>query len=87
MEDGDLKLRVRVLESERADKRQAVVTTSLANTIAVFGCLNLGQTFALNNMSGPAAACMGLAAVFAYLLSRSVKRVQRLDKFEKDLRK
>lgn len=85
MEGGDLKLRVRVLESERAARRQGVLQRAQLHTIALFGFLNLGATFALQGRAGPANLGLGLALVFGVLVSQSMRRVQRLDKFEKDI--
>jgi hypothetical protein len=65
------------------------------NTIACMGFLNMGTMMALSpapvaataaSLEGPATLCMGLAAVFAFLVFRGFKRVQRLDKFEKEMR-
>lgn len=85
MEDGDLKLRVRVLESERAARRQAVLQKTQLHTIALFGFLNLGSTFALQSQAGPANLCLALSLAFGGLVTQGMRRVQRLDKFEKDI--
>lgn len=37
-------------------------------------------------VQGPAGLCFGLAGIFGILLTRGLQRVQRLDKFEKDMR-
>jgi len=58
MEDGDLKLRVRVLESERAARRQGVLQKTQLQTIALFGFLNLGSNFAIQANAGPANLCL-----------------------------
>ena len=85
MEDGDLKLRVRVLESERAARRQGVLQKTQLQTIALFGFLNLGSNFAIQANAGPANLCLGLSLVFGVLVTQGMRRVQRLDKFEKDI--
>eukprot|EP00892_Ulva_mutabilis_P007418 jgi/Ulvmu1/5048/UM021_0065.1 len=85
MEDGDLKLRVRVLESERAARRQGVLQKAQLHSIGLFGFLNLGSNFALQGQAGPANVCLGLALVFGGMVTQAMRRVQRLDKFEKDI--
>ncbi|GIL68808.1 hypothetical protein Vafri_22040 [Volvox africanus] len=95
LEAGDLKLRVRVLEGERADRRAGVLQMATTNSVACMGLLNVGVMLAINagpaaatgmNLEGPAALCLGLSAVFGSLVFRGLKRVQRLDKFEKDIK-
>jgi hypothetical protein len=56
------------------------------NAIGSLGLLNLGTTLALGGHSGPAGVSLGLAALFAGLVLAGMKRVQRLDKFEKEIR-
>jgi hypothetical protein len=87
LEAGDLKLRVRVLESERAARRAGVLQMATMNTIGAVGFLDMGVQLALHGgLEGAAGACMAIAAVFSVLLLRGMKRVQRLDKFEKEIR-
>ncbi len=56
------------------------------NAIGSMGFLNLGATLALNELSGPATGCAALAALCAFLVFRGQKRIEQLDKFEKDIR-
>ncbi len=68
------------------------------NTIASMGFLNVGTMMALNSttagaagagngaLEGAAAVCLGLSVVFGLLTFRGMKRVQRLDKFEKEIK-
>lgn len=86
MEEGELQLRVRVLASERAARRQGVMQAATINSIALFGFLNLGAQFALSGHEAPGAICMLLSALFAVYLTQGLKRVKNLDKFEKNLR-
>lgn len=91
LEGGDLKLRVRVLEAERAARRSGVMQVATLNAVGSIGLMNLGTTLALQGGGGGAAAgaaalCMGLSAAFGVMLLLSFKRIQRLDKFEKDIR-
>ena len=87
LEAGDIKLRVRVLEGERAARRSGILQLATLNTIAAVGLLNVGVQFALHgDLEGPATLCVGLSSVFGGLVLAGLKRVQRLDKFEKDMR-
>jgi hypothetical protein len=86
LESGDLRLRVRVLEAERAARRSGVLQGATMNTVAAVGLLNLGAQLALAQLQGPAAVCLGLSSVFAVLMVLAFRRVQRLDKFEKEVR-
>ncbi|PIA58322.1 hypothetical protein AQUCO_00500327v1 [Aquilegia coerulea] len=83
LDSGELKLRVRVLESERAARKavilqMATMYTVLGGTLANIGvtCISQGsQAFANGSFVG--------AGVFLALLIRSMQRVKKLDKFEK----
>ncbi|KAG8387177.1 hypothetical protein BUALT_Bualt03G0226200 [Buddleja alternifolia] len=85
LESGDLKLRVRVLESERAARKATIL--QMATIYTVFGgtLLNLGLT--LSNQGTQVIANGSFVAagkrVFLTLFIRSMQRVKRLDKFEK----
>jgi len=86
VESGEVKLRVRVLEAERAARRAGVMQAATMNVVGAMGFLNVGTMFALGGFEGPAALALGLAAVFGVLTLRGFQRVDRLDKFEKDIR-
>ncbi len=87
LETGDLKLRVRVLEGERAARRAGVLQVATINTIAAVGLLDVGTQLALHGgLEFAAGACYSLAAVFSVFVALGFKRVQRLDKFEKEIR-
>ncbi|WIA14006.1 hypothetical protein OEZ85_002567 [Tetradesmus obliquus] len=87
LETGNLKLRVRVLEGERAARRQGVLQVATINTIAAVGLLDVGTQLALHGgQEFAAGACYSLAALFSVFVTLGFKRVQRLDKFEKDIR-
>jgi hypothetical protein len=77
---------VRVLEGERAARRAAILQLATMHTVAGVGLLNLGVQLALAGHSGPGGACFGLSGVFGVLLLLGLRRVKRLDKFEKDLK-
>lgn len=84
LEAGDLKLRVRVLEAERAARRASIMQMVTINVVAAVGLLNIGVT--LSAAQGITAVSNGSflgAGVFLLLLVQSVRRIQNLDKFEK----
>lgn len=85
MEQGDLKLRVRVLESERAFRRMDIVQGNIALGIAASTFLNIG--ILLSTLNNPpktiSAACRGafiLAAIFGLQLPVGMLRLSALDK-------
>lgn len=87
LEGGDLRLRVRVLEAERAARRAQVMQEVTLNAVAAMGLINVGSNLTVSQVGGPAAGvCWAASAVFGFLIWRGLKRVQRLDKFEKEIR-
>jgi hypothetical protein len=86
LESGDLRLRVRVLEAERAARRAGVLQGATMNSVAAVGMLNMGAQLALAQHEGIAAVCLGLSSVFGVLMLLGLRRVKRLDKFEKEVR-
>lgn len=87
LETGNLKLRVRVLEGERAARRAGVLQVATINTIAAVGLLDVGTQLALHGgLEFAAGTCYSLAGLFAVFVVLGFKRVQRLDKFEKQIR-
>ncbi|MED6205335.1 Protein ACTIVITY OF BC1 COMPLEX KINASE 7, chloroplastic [Stylosanthes scabra] len=83
LETGDLKLRVRVLESERAARKATIL--QMATLYTVFGgtLLNLGVTLSSQGNGTIANGSFIGAGVFMTLFVRSMQRVKKLDKFEK----
>ncbi|KAK3034004.1 hypothetical protein RJ639_033289 [Escallonia herrerae] len=83
LESGDVKLRVRVLESERAAKKATILQMATMYTVLGGTLLNLGV--ASSNQGGQVIANMSFvgAGFFLTLLIRSMRRVKKLDKFEK----
>ncbi|XP_058115231.1 protein ACTIVITY OF BC1 COMPLEX KINASE 7, chloroplastic [Magnolia sinica] len=83
LEVGDLKLRVRVLESERAARKATILQMATMYTVLGGTLLNVGVTF--SNQGSPVIANGSFigAGVFLTLFMRSMQRVQMLDKFEK----
>ncbi|XP_074574896.1 protein ACTIVITY OF BC1 COMPLEX KINASE 7, chloroplastic-like [Curcuma longa] len=83
LESGDLKLRVRVLESERAARKASVLQMATIYTAASGTLLNIGVTLSsLGNQPIANGSFIG-AGVFLLLVLRSMQRVKKLDKFEK----
>ncbi|AQK66300.1 Protein kinase superfamily protein [Zea mays] len=82
LETGDLKLRVRVLESERAARKATVLQMATMYTALGGTLLNVGVT--LNSQGNQIIANGSFigAGIFLALLVRSMQRVKKLDKFE-----
>ncbi|CAA2956097.1 protein ACTIVITY OF BC1 COMPLEX KINASE 7, chloroplastic-like [Olea europaea var. sylvestris] len=83
LESGDLKLRVRVLESERAARKATILQMATMYTVLGGTLLNLGVTFTSQGSQIIANGSFVGAGVFLTLLLRSMQRVKRLEKFEK----
>lgn len=83
LDSGDLKLRVRVLESERAARKATIL--QMATMYTVFGgtLLNLGVTLTNQGSQILANGSFIGAGVFFTLFLRSMQRVKKLEKFEK----
>lgn len=83
LESGDLKLRVRVLESERAARKATVLQMATMYTVLSGTLLNLGVTLSCQGNQVVANAAFVCAGVFVTLLIRSMQRVKALEKYEK----
>ncbi|KAG9448562.1 hypothetical protein H6P81_008527 [Aristolochia fimbriata] len=83
LEDGDLKLRVRVLESERAARKATILQMATMYTVLGGTLLNVGVTFSSQGSEAIANGSFFGASVFLALVIRSMQRVKKLDKFEK----
>ncbi|ESQ49259.1 hypothetical protein EUTSA_v10020179mg [Eutrema salsugineum] len=83
LDSGDLKLRVRVLESERAARKATILQMATMYTVLGGTLLNIGVTF--NNQGSQLIANGSFvgAGIFMALVLRSMQRVNKLDKFEK----
>lgn len=83
LEAGDLKLRVRVLESERAARKANIL--QMATMYTVFGGTLLNIGFTMNSQGSQIIANGSFigAGAFLILILRSMQRVKNLDKFEK----
>ncbi|KAA8524877.1 hypothetical protein F0562_011300 [Nyssa sinensis] len=83
LESGDLKLRVRVLESERAARKATVLQMATMYTVLGGTLLNLGVTLSNQGNQVIANGSFIGAGVFLTLLIRSMQRLKMLEKFEK----
>ena len=79
---GDLKLRVRNLEGERAAKKASIMQQATINSIACAGFLNVGVQLALDGRTTVGGGIMTLAAALAVTVALALRRVKRLNKFE-----
>uniref|UniRef100_A0A7S0XEN1 ABC1 atypical kinase-like domain-containing protein n=1 Tax=Chromulina nebulosa TaxID=96789 RepID=A0A7S0XEN1_9STRA len=85
MEQGDLKLRVRVIESERAFQRMEIVQNNMALAIAASGFINMGLILSTigspqGQMSLAAKALFGLGGLFGIQLPIGFIKLKSLDK-------
>ncbi|KAL2666218.1 hypothetical protein GLYMA_02G308600v4 [Glycine max] len=83
LEAGDLKLRVRVLESERAARKATALQMATMYTVLGATLLNLGITLSSQGNITIANGSFIGAGIFMTLFVRSMQRVKMLDKFEK----
>ncbi|KAG7026999.1 hypothetical protein SDJN02_11007 [Cucurbita argyrosperma subsp. argyrosperma] len=82
LESGDLKLRVRVLESERAARKATILQMATMYSVMGGTLLNLGITVSSQGNQAIAGGSFVGAGVFLALVLRSMQRVKKLDKFE-----
>ncbi|XP_006660453.1 protein ACTIVITY OF BC1 COMPLEX KINASE 7, chloroplastic [Oryza brachyantha] len=82
LESGDLKLRVRVLESERAARKANILQMATMYTAMGGTFLNVGVTLSSQGNQMIANGSFVGAGIFLALLIRSMQRVKKLDKFE-----
>ena len=86
LEGGDLKLRVRVLEGERAARRSGVLQLTTVNAVASMGLLNVGVQLALAGVETAGGLVMGVAGGFAVATALGIRRVKKLDQFEEGIK-
>ena len=86
LELGDWKPRVKNLESERANRRSTVVQNMTVQSIFSMGFLNVAVQFFLQEQTAAAGAFFVGSTVFGVLVGLSLRRVKRLDRFEKGIR-
>lgn len=85
LDAGDIKLRVRVLEAERAARRASVMQMATIHMVLGSTLLNVGVTLTAQGMENFSTVSYIGAGLFAILFVRAMRRVQRLDKFEKQI--
>ncbi len=82
LESGELKLRARVLEGERAARRAGIMQTATLHGVGVAGFANAALQLGLAGRAGAATAAALAAAGLAGLVLWGLRRVKRLDRFE-----
>uniref|UniRef100_A0A0D9VHG3 ABC1 atypical kinase-like domain-containing protein n=1 Tax=Leersia perrieri TaxID=77586 RepID=A0A0D9VHG3_9ORYZ len=83
LEQGDLKLRVRALESERAFKRVAAVQKTIGYGVAAGSLVNLATVLYINSIRMPATIAYSLCAFFGLQVLVGLIKVKKLDQQEK----
>ncbi|KAE8706934.1 ABC2 isoform 2 [Hibiscus syriacus] len=83
LEQGDLKLRVRTLEAERAFQRVAAVQKTVGSAVAAGSLINLATILYLNSIRVPAVAAYTICAFFSFQVLIGIIKVKKLDQREK----
>ncbi|KAL2907166.1 Protein ACTIVITY OF BC1 COMPLEX KINASE 8 chloroplastic [Bienertia sinuspersici] len=83
LEKGDLKLRVRALESERSFQRVAAVQKTIGSAVVAGTLVNLATLLSLHSIRVPAIAAYGICALFGLQALFGVLKVKKLDQQEK----
>ncbi|PWA88359.1 UbiB domain [Artemisia annua] len=83
LEQGDLKLRVRALESERSFQRVAAVQKTIGSAVAAGSLVNLATILYLNSIRGPAMISYFFCAIFGFQVLFGLLKVKKLDQREK----
>lgn len=83
LEQGDLKLRVRTLESERAFQRVAAVQKIIGNAVAAGSLINLATILYLNAIRGPAMTAYLFCAFFGLQILFGILKIKKLDQQER----
>ncbi|XP_024979170.1 protein ACTIVITY OF BC1 COMPLEX KINASE 8, chloroplastic [Cynara cardunculus var. scolymus] len=83
LEQGDLKLRVRALESERSFQRVAAVQKTIGSAVAAGSLVNLATILYLNSIRGPATISYLFCAFFGIQVLFGLLKVKKLDQREK----
>ncbi|KAL3699463.1 hypothetical protein R1sor_017485 [Riccia sorocarpa] len=86
LEAGDFKLRVRVLEAERAARRASIQQSATMNVVLAACLANIGVNLMLSQGMTPLALSpFAGTGIFMLLVLNSMRRLNKLDKFEKML--
>ncbi|KAF3440447.1 hypothetical protein FNV43_RR18731 [Rhamnella rubrinervis] len=83
LEQGDLKLRVRALESERAFQRVAAVQKTIGSAVAAGSLVNLATILYINSIRVPAIAAYVFCSFFGFQVLFGIIRVKKLDERER----
>ncbi|KAL1215461.1 Protein ACTIVITY OF BC1 COMPLEX KINASE 8 [Cardamine amara subsp. amara] len=83
LEQGDLKLRVRALESERAFQRVAAVQKTVGSAVAAGSLVNLATILYLNSLKTPATIAYTVCAFFSLQVLIGIIKVKKFDQREK----
>ncbi|KAJ6366082.1 hypothetical protein OIU77_002622 [Salix suchowensis] len=83
LEQGDLKLRVRTLESERAFQRVAAVQKTVGSAVAAGSLVNLATILYLNSIRVPAIMASIFCALFSFQVLFGIIKVKKLDQQER----
>ncbi|XP_066321905.1 protein ACTIVITY OF BC1 COMPLEX KINASE 8, chloroplastic-like [Miscanthus floridulus] len=83
LEQGELKLRVRTLESERAFQRVAAVQKTIGYGVAAGSLVNLATMLYFNSIWGPATIAYSLCAFFGLQVLIGLVKVKKLDRQER----
>ncbi|WJX47641.1 Protein ACTIVITY OF BC1 COMPLEX KINASE 8, chloroplastic [Trifolium repens] len=83
LEQGDLKLRVRALESERAFQRVATVQKTILNAVAVGSLINLATILSLNSIRVPATIAYFFCSIFGFQVLFGIVKIKKLDDRER----
>ncbi|KAJ7945340.1 Protein kinase [Quillaja saponaria] len=83
LEQGDLKLRVRALESERAFQRVAAVQKTVGNVVAAGSLINLATILYLNSIRVPAVVAYVFCTFFGFQVLFGIIKVKKLDEQER----
>lgn len=83
LEQGDLKLRVRALESERAFQRVATVQKTIGSAVAAGSLVNLATILHINLIRGPATVAYFFCAYFGLQVLIGLLKVKKFDQRER----
>lgn len=83
MEEGDLKLRVRVLESEQSFQKMELMQNNMALAVAASGLLNVGMLLATQGqgkLSLASKVALALAGLFGIQIPVGIAKMKKLEK-------
>lgn len=83
LEQGDLKLRVRTLESERAFVRVAAAQKTVGNAVVTGSLINLATILYFNSVRVPAMTAYALSAFFGVQILLGILKIKKLDEQER----